>query len=199
MLWWVIRRTRAGLEMRAVVDRSDLAGLRGVNAGAHVGARVDPDDDPRRARRRAHHAAVPAERLVFTLVVLGSLAAVAFGGLRSIPIGFVGGLLLGIVQNLLAGYGDDFLPGFLAPAQRVRSPSIPFILTLLLLCSSSQRATREAGLRWPTSRPRPIIASVFPAWRRRLPWSLFTVALRRVLAPVDRRRLAPGGPLRAGR
>ena len=33
---------------------------------------------------------------VFTLVVLGSLAAVVFGGLRSIPIAFAGGLLLGV-------------------------------------------------------------------------------------------------------
>ena len=33
---------------------------------------------------------------VFTLVVLGSLAAVVLGGLRSIPIAFAGGLLLGV-------------------------------------------------------------------------------------------------------
>ena len=39
VLWFVIRRTRVGLEMRAVVDRESLAGLRGVNAGAHVGGR----------------------------------------------------------------------------------------------------------------------------------------------------------------
>ena len=32
VLWFVIRRTRVGLEMRAVVDRESLAGLRGVNA-----------------------------------------------------------------------------------------------------------------------------------------------------------------------
>ena len=32
VLWIVIRHTRAGLEMRAVVDREQLAGLRGVNA-----------------------------------------------------------------------------------------------------------------------------------------------------------------------
>jgi branched-subunit amino acid ABC-type transport system permease component len=31
VLWYVIRRTRLGLEMRAVVDRDTLAGLRGVN------------------------------------------------------------------------------------------------------------------------------------------------------------------------
>ena len=70
--------------------------------------------------------------MLFTLVVLGSLAAVALGGLRSIPIGFVGGLLLGIIQNLLAGYGDEFLPKFLTQLSGFRA-SIPFILTLLLL------------------------------------------------------------------
>ena len=31
LLWFVIRRTRVGLEMRAVVDRDSLASLRGVN------------------------------------------------------------------------------------------------------------------------------------------------------------------------
>ena len=65
---------------------------------------------------------------VFTLVVLGSLAAVVLGGLRSIPIAFVGGLLLGVVQNLVAGYSDDVLPKFLsrprrAPSRRCRSCS----------------------------------------------------------------------------
>src|SRR5207245_11693589 len=32
VLWFVIRRTRVGLEMRAVVDRESLAAIRGVNA-----------------------------------------------------------------------------------------------------------------------------------------------------------------------
>ena len=35
-LWFVLRQTRLGLEMRAVVDRGDLAGLRGVNAAPHL-------------------------------------------------------------------------------------------------------------------------------------------------------------------
>jgi branched-subunit amino acid ABC-type transport system permease component len=33
VLWYVVRKTRVGLEMRAVVDRPGLASLRGVNPG----------------------------------------------------------------------------------------------------------------------------------------------------------------------
>ena len=110
VLWFVLRRTRVGLEMRAVVDREPLAGLRGVNpartsavawmlsmmlaglGGILIAPLFDLPD------------------IAFTLVVLGSLAAVVLGGLRSIPIAFAGGLLLGVVQNLVAGYTDDILP-----------------------------------------------------------------------------------------
>ena len=127
VLWFVIRHTRVGLEMRAVVDREQLAGLRGVNAArtsavAWVmtmvlaglgGVLIAP--------------LFQLQDTLFTLVVLGSLAAVVLGGLRSIPIAFAGGLLLGVVQNLVAGYGDDFLPDFLSQlagcSRRCRSSS----------------------------------------------------------------------------
>ncbi len=113
LLWFVIRRTRVGLEMRASVDRGSLATLRGVStaqssAVAWVmtmllaglgGVLIGP--------------LFPLNDTIFTLVVFGSLAAVALSGLRSIPIAFAGGLALGVIQNLVAGYGDDFLPGFL--------------------------------------------------------------------------------------
>jgi branched-subunit amino acid ABC-type transport system permease component len=98
-LWLVLRHTRLGLEMRAVVNRSDLAGLRGVNASrtssaawvltmmlAGIGGIL----------------IAPLFQLAdqqFTLIVLGALAAVALAGLRSIPLSFIGGLLLGVNQN----------------------------------------------------------------------------------------------------
>ena len=63
VLWFVIRRTRVGLEMRAVVDRESLARTPRRERGPHVGGGVDPDDDPRRPRRRPHRAAVPAAGL----------------------------------------------------------------------------------------------------------------------------------------
>ena len=113
LLWWVIRKTRAGLEMRAVVDRSELAGLRGVNAARTSGLAWILTMILAGLGGILITPLFQLNDMLFTLVVLGSLAAVALGGLRSIPIGFIGGLLLGIIQNLLAGYGDDFLPNFL--------------------------------------------------------------------------------------
>ena len=113
VLWWVIRKTRAGLEMRAVVDRSELAGLRGVNAGRTSGLAWILTMILAGLGGILITPLFQLNDMLFTLVVLGSLAAVALGGLRSIPIGFIGGLLLGVTQNLLAGYGDEFLPKFL--------------------------------------------------------------------------------------
>ncbi len=168
VLWFVVRRTRAGLEMRAVVDRDTLASLRGVN------------------RERTSSKAwilsmllaglggvliAPLFQLnptLFTLIVFGSLAAVVLSGLRSIPIAFVGGLALGLLQDLIAGYGDSFLPHFLNTLSGFRS-SIPFLLTLGLVF-----LVREAPV---DERPQPDHRAGLPAWRRRLPWVVTTVVL----------------------
>ena len=169
-LWIVLRRTRLGLEMRAVVDRRELAGLRGVNASrtssaawvltmmlAGIGGIL----------------IAPLFQLAdqqFTLIVLGALAAVAFAGLRSIPIAFAGGLLLGILQNVVYGYGDSILPKFLNELAGLRA-AIPFILTVVLLffvgrnraearSVSEERAPEDHRLG-------------LPRWRRVLPWVIF--------------------------
>ena len=156
VLWFVIRRTRVGLEMRAVVDRESLATSAGVNAARTSavawmmtmilaglgGVLIAP--------------LFQLQDFVFTLVVLGSLAAVVFGGLRSIPIAFAGGLLLGVVQNLVAGYSDDVLPKLLSDLSGLKS-SVPFLLVIVLLLVSG--ATDRGGrARSPTTSRRPTIA-----------------------------------------
>ncbi len=103
-----------------------------------------------------------------TLVVFGSLSAVVLSGLRSIPIAFVGGLALGVVQDLVAGYGNSFLPHFLNNLSGFRS-AIPFLLTLVLVF-----LVREAPA---DEQPQPDHRTGLPAWRRRLPWVVFTVVL----------------------
>ena len=175
LLWYVVRKTRSGLEMRAVVDRDTLAALRGINQSrssqiawiltmilAGLGGilitplfQLNPD--------------------LFTLVVLGSLAAVAISGLRSIPIAFAGGILLGVVQNLVAGYKDSILPGFLDRISGLAS-SLPFFLTLVLLFFIARDRSRAAGTVADT-RPPPDHRAGLPAWRRRLPWVLVTIAI----------------------
>ncbi len=170
-LWVVLRRTRLGLEMRAVVDRRELAGLRGVNASrtssaawvltmmlAGIGGIL----------------IAPLFQLAdqtFTLIVLGALAAVAFAGLRSIPIAFAGGLLLGILQNVVYGYGDSILPKFLNELAGLRS-AIPFILTVVLLFVVGRNRGGEARSVSEERAPDDHRAGL-PRWRRILPWAIF--------------------------
>ncbi len=112
---------------------------------------------------------------VFTLVVLGSLAAVVFGGLRSIPIAFAGGLLLGVVQNLISGYSDDVLPDWLSNLSGLKA-SVPFVLVIVLLIWFGRERSRRAGT-VADDVPRPDHRDGLPKWRRRLPWAVWTLIL----------------------
>lgn len=177
VLWFVLRRTRIGLEMRAVVDRDELAQLRGVNAARSSavawiltmilaglgGVLIAP--------------LFSLDETTITFIVLGSLAAVALARLHSIPVALLGGLLLGIVANLVAGYSSDVLPDFLSNLSGLRT-SVPYVITLLLLMFwvASRKRGRQAGTA-ADDVPRPDHRVGLPAWRRRLPWALATLAL----------------------
>ncbi|MDQ1459448.1 MAG: hypothetical protein QOI08_932 [Actinomycetota bacterium] len=174
-LWYVIRRTRLGLEMRAVVDRDALASLRGVN--------------PARASATAWVLTVILAGLggvliaplftltdyVYTLVVLGSLAVVVLGRLRSIPIAFAGGLVLGVVQNLVAGYSDRILPGSLSNLTGLKA-AVPFVLVIVLLLALGRDRSRRAGS-VASEMPRPDHRLGMSQLRRRLPWVIGVLAL----------------------
>jgi ABC-type branched-subunit amino acid transport system ATPase component/branched-subunit amino acid ABC-type transport system permease component len=175
-LWYVLRRTRLGLSMRAVVDRRELAALRGVSEA--------------RTSRAAWVLSMILAGLggvlitpLFTLadyaltsVVFASLAAVALAGLRSIPIAVLGGLALGVLQNLVAGYSDDLLPSFLSELSGLKS-SIPYVLTLVLLFAYARVGQGRVAGTVADEHPPPDHRAGLPAWRRRLPWAVFTVLL----------------------
>ena len=171
LLWAVLRHTRVGLEMRAGVDGRTLAELRGVNA--HKTSAVAWALSMMLAGLGGVLIA-PLFGLTdvdYTLVVLGSLAAVVAAGLRSIPLAFAAGLALGVVQNLVFGYAPGFLTdisGFLA--------SIPFILTIVLLFFLGFDRTRAAGSVADESPPADHRAGL-PVWRRMLPWTIAVGAL----------------------
>ena len=168
--------------MRAVVDRETLAGLRGVNAArtsalawtmtmvlaGFAGVLIAP--------------IFQLQDTIITFVVLGSLAAVVLGGLRSIPIAFAGGLLLGVIVNYVAGYSDEFLPSWLSRLSGLKS-AVPFVLVIIFLLLFGRDRSRRAGT-VADEKPRPDHREGLPAWRRRLPWAIFTIALDRVLAAV---------------
>ena len=155
VLWFVIRRTRVGLEMRAVVDRESLANIRGVNAARTSAAAWIMTMVLAGLGGVLIAPLFQLQDFVFTLVVLGSLAAVVLGGLRSIPIAFAGGLLLGVIQNLVAGYSDDILPNWLSNLSGLKS-SVPFLLVIVLLLFIGRDRSRRGGLgrrRRPAARP----------------------------------------------
>jgi ABC-type branched-subunit amino acid transport system ATPase component/branched-subunit amino acid ABC-type transport system permease component len=172
-LWLLLRRTRLGLLMRADVDKRELAMLRGVNTprissvtwvltmmlaglgGCLLGPLYGMDG------------------FTYTLVVLGSLAAIVFAGLRSLPLAFAGGILLGIIANMVAGYGDSFIPGFLLHLSGFRT-AIPFILTIIGLMLLSLRKGRAAGT-VAREVPTPDLRRGLPQWRRMLPWTIFII------------------------
>jgi ABC-type branched-subunit amino acid transport system ATPase component/branched-subunit amino acid ABC-type transport system permease component len=174
-LWVLLRKTRLGLQMRADVDKRELAGLRGIDsgrvsaiswvltmllaglAGVMLGPFIGLDD------------------ITYTFVVLGCLAAVVFAGFRSLPLAFIGGLLLGVIQNLVAGYADNFLPSFIAGISGLRT-SVPFILTLIGLFVLARRRGRAGGTA-SNEAPQPDHRDGLPQWRRWLPWIITVAAL----------------------
>jgi len=175
-LWYILHRTRLGLLMRADVDRRELARLRGVDTG-----RISAITWTLTMMLAGLGGVLLAplfglnSNFTYTLVVLGSMAAIVFARLRSVPLAFVGGLALGIIANMVAGYGNSFIPKVILGLSGFRT-SIPFILTLvglIVLNQSKGRATGSAA----SEAPPPDHRLSLPEWRRRLPWALVTVGL----------------------
>jgi ABC-type branched-subunit amino acid transport system ATPase component/branched-subunit amino acid ABC-type transport system permease component len=139
--WYLLRRTRLGLEMRAVVDGHSLATIRGVSQA--------------RVSRLAWTLSFSSAALVgvcgsislgldpntYLLLLFIAAAAVVVGGMRSVPWAFGGALLLGVVQNLVSGYLQR---GPLAQVNGLGS-AVPFIVLLAGLYAMSRRRGRVAG------------------------------------------------------
>src|ERR1035437_49803 len=143
VLWIVLRHTRLGLEMRAVVDRRHLAGLKGVSASKTSAVAWVLTTLLAGLGGVLIYPLFSLDPIIFTLVVLGSLAAVVLGGLRSIPIAVVGGVLLGVVQNLVAGYSTAY-PAFIANLHGLSS-AVPYVLVILLGLIVGRDRSRQAG------------------------------------------------------
>lgn len=167
-LWYLMRRTPLGLQMRAVVDRPDLARMRGVN-------------DARTSRYAwiigtmlAALAGVVGAPILgaistdsFVSVVFVAAAAAVIGGLRSMPLAFVGGLVLGIAQDLVTGYATfaTNIAGF--------NESVPTVILLIALVVLANERGRRAGSSSEETPP-PDYLSFLPRWRRAAPWIVAT-------------------------
>jgi ABC-type branched-subunit amino acid transport system ATPase component/branched-subunit amino acid ABC-type transport system permease component len=168
-LWFLMRHTSLGLQMRAVVDRHNLARIRGVNdtmtsRSAWVIGTV-----------LAALAGVVAAPILGSISTTGYLtitivaaAAAVVGRLRSIPLAFIGGLGLGIVQNLVAGYVKVNISGF--------ADSVPIVVLVVALLLLARDRSRLGGTTADDVPPRDYLSQL-PLWRRAWPWVLATVFL----------------------
>ena len=166
VLWALMRHTSLGLQMRAVVDRPDLAGLRGVSesftssaawiigtmlaglAGV-IGAPVFNSLEPN----------------LYNVFMFIATAAAVVGGLRSIPLAFAGGVALGVVTSWVGRYATF--------AQDVRGfeSSVPFVVLLVGLLFMARERTRRSGV-VADAPPVTEYTDDLPSWRVRLPWVL---------------------------
>jgi ABC-type branched-subunit amino acid transport system ATPase component/branched-subunit amino acid ABC-type transport system permease component len=167
-LWYLMRHTPLGLQMRAVVDRANLAKTRGVDdavtsryawiigmvlaslagvVGAPVLGAIDPN--------------------VYITVMFVAAAAAVLGRLRSIPLAFAGGLLLGILQNLVFSYAHfaKNINGF--------NSSVPIVLLLVGLVLIARDRSRRGGSSTDEVPPQDYLAAL-PPWRRAAPWVVAT-------------------------
>jgi ABC-type branched-subunit amino acid transport system ATPase component/branched-subunit amino acid ABC-type transport system permease component len=170
LLWWVVRHTRLGLLMRAVVDRRQLAALRGT--------------DPNRTSSVAWALGMflaglagvvvaptlgSMDNATFTALMFVAATATVLGGLRSIALAFAGGLLLGIIQDLVASY--------LNIANNVGGikTATPFVLLFVGLFFLGRDTARRTGSVAEDVPPADYLADL-SRWRRAAPWAVATVA-----------------------
>jgi ABC-type branched-subunit amino acid transport system ATPase component/ABC-type branched-subunit amino acid transport system permease subunit len=171
VLWVLVRRTALGLQMRACVDRRDLASLRGVDPGRSslISSML--------STTLAGLAGVLGAPILsinvpnnYTEAMLVSAAAAVFARFTSIPLAFAYGLGLGVAQNLIAGY--------ITPHVGVTglSSAAPYILIFVgLLLLNATRGRRAGSV--SDEKTRGFDISRLPAWRRIWPWTAAVIVL----------------------
>ena len=168
-LWLMLRRTRLGLRMRAVVDRRDLAETRGIDADRTSGLAWMIGSFLAGVAGVLLAPLFTLNPPTFTTVVLVSTAAVVLARFRSLPVAFAGGLGIGVVQNLIAGYAD-----FAKEINGFRT-AVPFILLFGLLFVFGGDRSRRAGLAASDS-PAPVVG-VTSVQRKTVVWGFWVAVL----------------------
>ena len=126
----LLRRTRIGISMRAVVDNRDLAGLSGVRPSVVSGTAWALGT---MTAGVAGILIAPETGMVIeslTLVIIVGFAAAAVGQLKNLPWAFVGGLVIGLAKAfsaLFLSFGKDY-----AYASEA-IPAVVLFIALLLL------------------------------------------------------------------
>ncbi|MBX6390324.1 MAG: ABC transporter permease [Frankia sp.] len=172
-LWVLLRRTRAGVAMRARVDDPALATLNG--ARQRVSAQLAWAISSALAALAGILIApkVTMSALPLTLLIVNAYAAAVIGRLRSLPMTFAGALAVGLAADYAIGYfpkisyGQQYIRGLV--------PVIPVVVLLVALLVL--RASRLRG------RPTAIVREITPTptWRGGL-WFAAAVLAAAVMA-----------------
>jgi ABC-type branched-subunit amino acid transport system ATPase component/ABC-type branched-subunit amino acid transport system permease subunit len=166
-----LKQTRLGLSMKAVVDRPELAGLRGISdrqtsyAAWAIGAGFAglagvagaPFFGPLTANR-------------YTAFMLIAATAAVVARFRSVPIALAAGLALGMVKNYVARYA-----AFADQIQGLEN-AVPFIIMFASLLVLARDPARRGGVAVAIEAPVNHAEDLGPL-RRRLPWMVATVVL----------------------
>ena len=174
VLWFILYRTRIGIDMRAVVDNRALLMLFGGN--------------PNRASRLswvlgsalaaiAGILIAPTLQLAvapLTLLVINAYAAAIIGRLRSLPYTFLGAAIIGLASSYVVGYLPVSTVGWLQNLP-LAVPIIILIIALLL-----QPHERLRGYMVRRSRE----SFPVPSYRLALTGGVVLIAVSAVLAPL---------------
>ncbi|MFY9589059.1 MAG: ABC transporter permease [Actinomycetota bacterium] len=145
-LWLLLKRSRTGIAMRAVVDDPNLMGLNGARPervsmlawaiGASLASLAGILLAP----------ILQMDVIVLTLLVVNCYAAAMFGRLRSLPLTFAGAILLGLIESYTIAYVN--LSGWLI-GLRPALPVLFLFIILLVLPEQRLRAGRLVGTVMP--------------------------------------------------
>jgi ABC-type branched-subunit amino acid transport system ATPase component/ABC-type branched-subunit amino acid transport system permease subunit len=155
--------------MRAVVDKPELASMRGVDDGRTSAAAWIIGTVLAGAAGVIGAPTLGLQPQPFTLAMFVAAAAVVLGGLRSIPLAFAGGMVLGMAESLVRKYATfaKDINGFYN--------SVPFLLLLVGLVFLARDRGRRGGS--VSAQPPPVDwTDDLPTWRKNLPWVLAIVA-----------------------
>ncbi len=150
----VLRRTRLGIAMRAIVDDRALLRLNGGRPGRTamlawaLGAGLAAVSGVLIASEQTLSA------ITLTLLVINAYAVAVVGRLRSLPGAFLGAVILGLAESYATGYIDPSYALGPVSLQNLRT-AIPAVMLFVVILVQPEARLRAHGVTRPKSPVRP--------------------------------------------
>jgi branched-chain amino acid transport system permease protein len=183
LLWWLTRRTRWGMLVRAATENRVMAQALGINQawlftsvfflGASLAGLAGALQLPRESANLGMDLSVIAEAFVVTVV----------GGLGSIPGAFIAALIIGLVKALCIGFGQVEVAGFAIAFPKLTLVA-EFVVMAVVLSVKPYGLLGSAPLAAPTTSVAEHRALVRPPGRRSAIGALAAIALAALLPAI---------------